>query len=61
MTAIQILVVLDGLGAHANTERSNRPPSVTAMAITTAERELDVPAGTLAGLIAAQHDLSERP
>lgn len=31
------------------------------MAITTAERELDVPAGTLAELIAAQHDPNERP
>ncbi|MFD7772798.1 TetR/AcrR family transcriptional regulator [Streptomyces sp. NPDC059753] len=28
VAAIQILVVLDGLGAHANTERANRPPVV---------------------------------
>ncbi|MFE5003185.1 TetR/AcrR family transcriptional regulator, partial [Streptomyces sp. NPDC056696] len=28
VTAIQILVVLDGLGAHANTELTNRPPVV---------------------------------
>ncbi|MEU7036374.1 TetR family transcriptional regulator [Streptomyces sp. NPDC046237] len=45
--AIQILVVLDGLGAHANTDRSNRPEVVTRMALTTAERELDLPSGTL--------------
>ncbi len=48
-TAIQILVVLDGLGAHANTDRGNRPEAVTRMAVTTAERELGLPAGTLAG------------
>lgn len=46
-TAIQILVVLDGLGAHANTDRSNRPEVVTRMAVTTAERELGLPSGTL--------------
>ncbi|MFI7099615.1 TetR/AcrR family transcriptional regulator [Streptomyces sp. NPDC050161] len=47
VTAIQILVVLDGLGAHANTDTGNRPPAVTGMAITTAERELGLPTGTL--------------
>ncbi|MGJ7417866.1 TetR/AcrR family transcriptional regulator [Streptomyces cinereoruber] len=46
-TAIQILVVLDGLGAHANTDRGNRPEAVTRMAVTTAERELGLTAGTL--------------
>ncbi|MFJ5937367.1 TetR/AcrR family transcriptional regulator [Streptomyces sp. NPDC093071] len=46
-TAIQILVVLDGLGAHANTDRGNRPEAVTRMAVTTAERELGLMAGTL--------------
>ncbi|MFI1716148.1 TetR/AcrR family transcriptional regulator [Streptomyces litmocidini] len=45
--AIQILVVLDGLGAHANTDRSNRPEAVTRMAVTTAERELGLPYGAL--------------
>ncbi len=50
VTAIQILVVLDGLGAHANTDRSNRPPAVTNMAVITAERELKLPAGALTGL-----------
>ena len=46
-TAIQILVVLDGLGAHANTDRSDRPEVVTRMAVTTAERELGLAHGTL--------------
>ncbi len=47
--AIQILVVLDGLGAHANTDRSDRPEAVTRMAVTTAERVLGLAAGTLSG------------
>ncbi|MFF4171452.1 TetR/AcrR family transcriptional regulator [Streptomyces sp. NPDC001744] len=46
-TAIQILVVLDGLGAHANTDRGNRPDVVSRMAVTTAERELGLPHGAL--------------
>lgn len=46
-TAIQILVVLDGLGAHANTDRSDRPAAVTRMAVTTAERELGLAHGAL--------------
>ncbi|MGA5066806.1 TetR/AcrR family transcriptional regulator [Streptomyces exfoliatus] len=45
--AIQILVVLDGLGAHANTDRSNRPAAVTRMPLTTAERELGLAYGAL--------------
>lgn len=47
VTAIQILVVLDGLGAHANTEDRGRPEAVTRMAVTTAERELGLPHGAL--------------
>ncbi|MFI8964308.1 TetR/AcrR family transcriptional regulator [Streptomyces sp. NPDC053493] len=47
VTAIQILVVLDGLGVHANASRENRPEAVLRMAVTTAERELGLPAGTL--------------
>lgn len=47
VTAIQILVVIDGLGAHANTDTSNRPDAVTRMAVTTAERELGLASGTL--------------
>lgn len=47
VTTIQILVVLDGLGAHANTDTSNRPAAATRLAITTAERELGLPFGAL--------------
>lgn len=47
VTAIQILVVIDGLGAHANTDTSNRPAAVTRMAVTTAERELGLAGGSL--------------
>lgn len=47
VTTIQIMVVLDGLGAHANTDTSNRPPAVTRMAVLTAERELGLPSGAL--------------
>lgn len=47
LAAIEILVVLDGLGAHANTDRSDRPPAVADLAVLTAERVLDLPAGTL--------------
>ncbi|MFJ7206542.1 TetR/AcrR family transcriptional regulator [Streptomyces sp. NPDC098789] len=47
-TTIQILVVLDGLGAHANTgARNDRPDAVAWMAVTTAERELGLARGTL--------------
>ncbi|MFI5983781.1 TetR/AcrR family transcriptional regulator [Streptomyces sp. NPDC051555] len=47
-TTIQILVVLDGLGAHANTgARNDRPDAVTWMAVRTAERELGLPHGAL--------------
>lgn len=54
VTTIQILVVLDGLGAHANTDTSNRPEAVTRMAVTTAERELGLPRGALSNPRAAQ-------
>ncbi|MGW7084561.1 TetR/AcrR family transcriptional regulator [Streptomyces sp. NPDC054871] len=47
VTTIQILVVIDGLGAHANTDTSGRPEAVTRMAVTTAERELGLASGTL--------------
>ncbi|MFP1624296.1 hypothetical protein ACLB9X_03570 [Streptomyces sp. 5K101] len=53
MTTIQIIVVLDGLGAHANTGTSDRPEAVRRMAVTTAERELGLPTGTLAPPLAA--------
>ncbi|MFB6842132.1 TetR/AcrR family transcriptional regulator [Streptomyces sp. NPDC056361] len=45
--AIQILVVLDGLGAHANTDYTDLPEAVTRMAVTTAERVLGLPYGAL--------------
>ncbi|MER6978739.1 TetR family transcriptional regulator C-terminal domain-containing protein [Streptomyces carpinensis] len=51
--AVQILVVLDGLGAHANTDRGDRSPAVETMAVTTAERELHLPKGTLVALLTA--------
>ncbi|MFE0171300.1 TetR/AcrR family transcriptional regulator [Streptomyces sp. NPDC059002] len=47
VTAIQILVVLDGLGVHASTDISNRPPAVARMAVATAERELGLTEGVL--------------
>ena len=43
--------MLDGLGAHASTDRSGRPPEVADLAITTAERVLDLPARTLTALM----------
>ncbi|MFJ2770650.1 TetR/AcrR family transcriptional regulator [Streptomyces sp. NPDC087300] len=47
VTAIQILVVLDGLGVHASTDVGNRPPAVARMAVATAERGLGLAEGTL--------------
>ncbi|MFF1356123.1 TetR family transcriptional regulator [Streptomyces sp. NPDC058297] len=45
MTSLQILVVLDGLEAQANSDTLNRPAAVSRMAATTAERELGLPEG----------------
>ncbi|MFF5470590.1 TetR/AcrR family transcriptional regulator [Streptomyces achromogenes] len=45
--AVQILVVLDGLGVHANTATPERPAAVLRMPLTTAERELGLRPGTL--------------
>ncbi|MBT2394839.1 TetR/AcrR family transcriptional regulator [Streptomyces sp. ISL-100] len=56
VTAIQILVVLDGLGAHANTDTSNRPEAVTRMAVTTAERELGLTSGTITRSVSPSTD-----
>ncbi|NDZ83624.1 TetR family transcriptional regulator [Streptomyces sp. SID10853] len=48
LTAIQILVVLDGLGMLVNSgDLGDDPPVVRNMPATTAERELGLPAGTL--------------
>jgi AcrR family transcriptional regulator len=54
VAAIQILVVLDGLGVHANTDRTNRPQAVTDMAVTTAERALGLAPDTLLALVRAE-------
>ncbi|MFJ9929156.1 TetR/AcrR family transcriptional regulator [Streptomyces misionensis] len=45
--AVQILVVLDGLGVHVNTVTPARPAAVLRMAHSTAERELGLPASAL--------------
>ncbi|MGV9355968.1 TetR/AcrR family transcriptional regulator [Streptomyces misionensis] len=45
--AVQILVVLDGLGVHVNTVTPARPAAVLRMAHGTAERELGLPTGVL--------------
>ncbi|MFE7618943.1 TetR/AcrR family transcriptional regulator [Streptomyces sp. NPDC057496] len=50
VATIQILVVIDGLGAHANTATADRPEAVTRMAVSTAERELGLADGTLTEL-----------
>lgn len=47
VTALQLIVVLDGLGAHANTDTSYRPEAVSRMAVTMAEHQLGLPSGTL--------------
>ncbi|NEA51528.1 TetR family transcriptional regulator C-terminal domain-containing protein [Streptomyces sp. SID10815] len=44
VVAMKILVVLDGLGAHAT---AARPPALLRMPATTAEQELALPPGTL--------------
>ncbi|MBF9072071.1 TetR family transcriptional regulator C-terminal domain-containing protein [Streptacidiphilus fuscans] len=48
IAAMQILVVMDGLGVDVNTDRSTLPPEISAMPALTAERALELPAGTLA-------------
>ncbi|MDQ8702930.1 TetR family transcriptional regulator C-terminal domain-containing protein [Streptomyces sp. LHD-70] len=50
LTAIHILVVLDGLGAQANSGTVDRPQAVAQLAVTTAERELGLENGTLSRL-----------
>ncbi|MFD4899418.1 TetR/AcrR family transcriptional regulator [Streptomyces sp. NPDC058411] len=46
-TAVQILVVIDGLGAHANTATEGRPPELARMPALTAEHGLGLPPGSL--------------
>lgn len=50
VVAMQILVVLDGLGADAGAGSEQLPPAVTRMAVTLAERELGLPRGVLGPL-----------
>ncbi|MCF2531033.1 TetR/AcrR family transcriptional regulator [Yinghuangia soli] len=47
VTTLQIIVVLDGLGAHANTDTSYRPEAVARMAVTVAEQGLGLARGAL--------------
>ncbi|MFD4397397.1 TetR/AcrR family transcriptional regulator [Kitasatospora sp. NPDC058478] len=47
VTVLQILVVIDGLAAHANTGLRDHPSAVTRLAVATAERELGLPDGSL--------------
>jgi AcrR family transcriptional regulator len=53
LAAMQILVVMDGLGVDANTDRSTVPPEILAMPAQTAERVLELAAGTLAAELSA--------
>ncbi|WP_077689383.1 MULTISPECIES: TetR/AcrR family transcriptional regulator [Nocardiopsis] len=56
VAAVRILVVVDGLGAHANTDDGDRPETVRHMAVTTAERELGLDGGALLRHAAALED-----
>lgn len=57
LAAVQILVVLDGLGMLVNSvDTADDPPAIRLMPVTTAERELGLPAGTL-----ATPDIPNRP
>ncbi|WP_189547618.1 hypothetical protein [Streptomyces gelaticus] len=50
---MQILVVIDGPGAHAGTGTGSHPEVVTRMAVSPAERELGLENGTLTRRAAA--------
>ncbi|CAM5325978.1 TetR family transcriptional regulator C-terminal domain-containing protein [Streptomyces canarius] len=50
VTTLQILIVLDGLGADANIGNEDLPEAVVRMAFTIAERELGLEAGALSRL-----------
>ncbi|MFF9623934.1 TetR/AcrR family transcriptional regulator [Streptomyces griseosporeus] len=52
VTTLQILVVLDGLGADTNIGEEDLPEAVVRMAFTIAERELGLEAGELSRLLA---------
>ncbi|MFD8784987.1 TetR/AcrR family transcriptional regulator [Kitasatospora sp. NPDC059599] len=55
LTAVRILVVIDGLAGHANTGLGNHPSAVTRLAAATAERELGLADGVLATPEPAEH------
>ncbi|MFD7447785.1 TetR/AcrR family transcriptional regulator [Kitasatospora sp. NPDC059827] len=48
LTAVRILVVIDGLASHANTGLGNHPSAVIRLAAATAERELGLAEASLA-------------
>ncbi|MET8563533.1 TetR/AcrR family transcriptional regulator [Streptomyces flaveolus] len=50
VTTLQLLIVLDGLGADANIGNEDLPEAVVRMAFTVAERELGLEAGALSRL-----------
>ncbi|MET9256389.1 TetR family transcriptional regulator C-terminal domain-containing protein [Streptomyces sp. NPDC003717] len=50
--AVRILVVLDGLGAHANSDTSAHPPELLLLPAITAERELGLAPGALTDPVA---------
>ncbi|MFD9902805.1 TetR/AcrR family transcriptional regulator [Streptomyces sp. NPDC059063] len=53
LTAVQILVVLDGLGMLVNSgDTADDPPEIRSLPIITAERELGLPPGTLSAAAA---------
>ncbi|MFE6054123.1 TetR/AcrR family transcriptional regulator [Kitasatospora sp. NPDC056446] len=61
LTAIRILVVIDGLASHANTGLGNHPSAVTRLAAATAERELGLADGTLATAEGTEEAPDEAP
>ncbi|MEU9077843.1 TetR family transcriptional regulator C-terminal domain-containing protein [Kitasatospora sp. NPDC048538] len=61
VTALQILVVIDGLAGHANTGLGGHPAAVIGLAASTAERELGLPPGTLAAPPAEAPDAPATP
>lgn len=58
--ALHLLVTIDGLGAYANDDTQLDHPALDDMAITTAERLLDLPEGTLR-MRATPPEPAERP
>ncbi|MFF8716916.1 TetR family transcriptional regulator C-terminal domain-containing protein [Streptomyces sp. NPDC015184] len=59
-SAVQILVVMDGLGAHAHTETGVRPRSANRLAAATVGPELGLAEGTLSAGQAHQGDQAHK-